>query len=367
MKCLILSITTGQGHNQTAKVISDYLKEHGAECSYMDVFNYINPALSGSISRLYLMSTKSLPRIYGGVYRMAERRRVGEGMHGISKLTNTVLARPLIKYIKTEKPDVIICTHIFAGLLVTYIAERYGISAKTVGIVTDFTFHPYWEDSALDYYVIANPLLMNQGMKKGIPKEKFVCTGIPIDLKFSKKTPRDEACRKLGIDNTRTILVMGGSMGFGHISGMIKELDNMELNFQIVSVCGNNKKLKEKIDKTTFKKKVINYGFTDKVDLLMDAADCIITKPGGLTTSEALAKGLPIIMANPIPGQEDRNVEFLLNAGAALKISNTYPIDNAVYQIFSSQKRREHLRTTAADIGKPNATEDLANFLNSIK
>ena len=143
-----------------------------------------------------------------------------------------------------------------------------------------------------------------------------------------------------------------------------------ELNPQIASkipgvdlVCGNNAKLKKRIDKMDAKHPIYNYGFTDKVSLLMDAADCIVSKPGGLTSSEALAKGLPMIIANPIPGQEDRNVEFLLNNGAAFKVSSTFPVDEAVYQMFSNGTRLKNIREIAEVLGKPNAMTDIAEFI----
>ncbi|MEG1880062.1 MAG: glycosyltransferase, partial [Oscillospiraceae bacterium] len=333
MKALILSITAGQGHNQTAKVMSDYLNHDGVECSYMDVYEYINPVLSDYVSRLYLMSTKNIPKIYGGVYRICEKRD-SDKKHTLAKITNSVLAIKLSKYIEEEAPDVIICTHIFAALLVTYLSQETELKAKTIGIVTDFTIHPYWEDSELDYYITASDMLTIQGVKKGIPAKKFKAFGIPISPKFASKISSKEACKILKIPHKRTILVMSGSMGFGNIIEEIEKLDNLDLDFQIVSICGNNKRLKKKIDKMSLKKDIFNYGYVTNVDVFMDAAYCIVTKPGGLTTSEALAKGLPMLMANPIPGQEDRNVEFLLNMGAAIKISSTYPIDEAVYQLI---------------------------------
>ena len=192
MKGLIFSITAGQGHNQTAKVLSDYLNASGVECSYMDVFEYINPLLSESVSKLYLMSSKNMPQIYGGGYRMCEKRDAGAN-HMLPKMTNAFLAKRLLKLVRKEKPDVIICTHVFAALLVTYLTGHIDIQTHTIGIVTDFTIHPYWEDTNLDYYVTASELLTNQGVKKGIPEYKFKPFGIPIDPKFSRRKDKKEA------------------------------------------------------------------------------------------------------------------------------------------------------------------------------
>ena len=156
---------------------------------------------------------------------------------------------------------------------------------------------------------------------------------------------------------------MSGSMGYGNIVNGIMALDRLDLNFQIATICGNNKKLKAQIDELKTRKEIFNYGYVNNVDVFMDAADCIVTKPGGLTTSEALAKGLPMLMNNPVPGQEDRNVEFLLNAGAAVKISKTFPIDDALQQLFLSEKRRQILTDSIQLLGKPNSTKDLVAFI----
>ena len=164
MKGLIFSITAGQGHNQTAKVLAECFESHGVPCRYMDVFEYINPLLSESVSKLYLMSTKTMPKIYGGGYRMCEKREAS-GSHSLPKMTNTLLARRLLKLVRNEKPDFIICTHVFAALLVTYLTEHIDMHIRTIGIVTDFTIHPYWEDTCLDYYVTASELLTYQGTK----------------------------------------------------------------------------------------------------------------------------------------------------------------------------------------------------------
>lgn len=361
MKGLILSITAGQGHNQTAQVLCDCFNQEGIECGYIDSLKYINPLLSESVSKIYLMSTKSIPKIYGKIYRRFENRPVDD-MHGLPKLTNNILARALLKKIHSESPDFIICTHVFAALLVTALKGYIKDDIMTVGIVTDFTIHPYWEDTHLDYYVTPNEGLNIQAKKKGIDEKKILPFGIPISPKFSKKLDRAEACKLLGIENKRTILVMSGSMGFGNVIDEIKALDRVEDDFQIITICGNNRKLKKHIDETEFTKKIYNYGYVDNVDVFMDAVDCIITKPGGLTTSEALAKGVPMIMSNPIPGQEDRNVEFLLNAGAAIKVSPTYPIDDAIYQLFG-ENRLKLIEEAICGMGKADAASRLVKFI----
>ncbi len=366
MRALIFTVTTGQGHNQVAEVLCSSLQEKCVDTMQIDAFEYITPMLKDAINQGYLVSTKRLPKVYAKGYRMVEKRDPDSHESILTRMLNGVLARKLVKCVEDYQPDVIICTHVFAAIMVSYVTNKLSTDIKTVGIVTDFTMHPYWEDAPMDYYVTANELLNNQAFKKGITPDEIVPVGIPINPKFGKKNEKLYARSVLGFDNKRTILVMSGSMGYGKVGNMIKALDKSDLDFQIISVCGYNSRLKQKIDKTEFRHKIYNYGFTDKVDLLMDAADCIVTKPGGLTTSEALAKGLPMIIANPIPGQEDRNEEFLLNNGAAIKVSKTCPIDEALFQIFSNDIRLKTMREMVGFLGKPNATQDFVDFILKI-
>lgn len=367
MKVLVMSISAGQGHNQTAKVLCDYLESADIRAEFLDTFEYINPILSDSVEKGYLLSTKNLPKIYGKMYSLAEKHDHTEPKTtSLSHITTALLAQKLKKYISDKEPDVIVCTHVFAAMLVTYLKKTLNLNSKTIGIVTDFTIHPFWEACDLDFYVTASELLNYQMIKKGIPIERVKPLGIPIAPKFSERKSKEEACAELGIPCKKTVFVMSGSMGYGNMLEIVEELDKVPLDFQTVTVCGNNKKMFEQLEKAETEKLVKNCGFVDNVDVIMDAADCIITKPGGLTVSEALAKGLPIIMANPIPGQEDRNVEFLLNNGAAVSISKTYTVGDALLRILESEERLSVLKTNVSFLGKPRATADLAEFVKSL-
>ncbi|MBC7765699.1 MAG: galactosyldiacylglycerol synthase, partial [Hyphomonadaceae bacterium] len=274
MKVLILSITAGQGHHTTGKAIMDEVKARGHECEMIDTFKYINPILSESVAKGYLMSTIMTPAVYGNLYRLAEKKDKNDSKYSIAKLTNSILALKLESYIEKYAPDYIICTHIFSAQVMTQLKKH--ITTTSIGIITDFTIHPFWEDTDLDYYVTANERLSLQAKKKEIPVSKLLPFGIPINDKFTHVHAKDYARKQLGIADKNTIFVMSGSMGYGNVTKIIKQLDNMDLDFQIVSVCGNNKSLKRKIDKMVMKKSIKNYGYADNVDIIMDAADCII-------------------------------------------------------------------------------------------
>jgi processive 1,2-diacylglycerol beta-glucosyltransferase len=158
---------------------------------------------------------------------------------------------------------------------------------------------------------------------------------------------------------------MGGGIGYGNMFDTLKKIDDLNIDCQIIAVCAKNKKAKEKIDAYETKKQVLGLGFVDNVDQLMEASDCIVTKPGGLTASEALAKNLPIIIVNPIPGQEDRNAEFLLNNGVAMKVTKTCPLDDVIFQFFFFPEKIENMKKNINILKRPNATRDICEFILS--
>jgi len=369
MKVLLMSVKAGFGHHSTAQAIIDCLDEKNIECEMLDTFDYIDPLLCESIDRGYLFSTKNFPDVYGKAYDRLDKRVSPYKKYSIVGIISKFVSNRLKEYITEYSPDVIIATHSFAAVVLTYMKQKGVIDCLTVGIVTDFTVHPFWESTDLDYYVTADKLLNNQMRKKGIPEENILPIGIPINKKFLKTQTKKEAREKLGIKDKKTILLMMGSMGFGNIEKHLEAICDVDIDFQVLCVCGRNEKMKRDIDEhLEWKDKIITYGFVDNVEVMMDAADCIITKPGGLTTSELLAKRLPAIIMNPIPGQEDRNMEFLVNNGAAISVSETYGLDEALYGLFSNTTRIRLLKIAVSRLGKPNSTGDLCEFIeNHIK
>lgn len=364
MKVLVLSITAGGGHNSTGKAICDHLEKMGAQVQMLDTLYYLNKLLGDTVSKGYLLSVENLKHAYKTIYGQCEKRKSGKKLSA-TRLTNILLSRKLRKYIDDYNPDVIVCTHIFAANIIDVLKVRKHIRAKTIGIVTDFAFHPYWEDSVhFDYIITASEQMLAQARRKGYRAEQVLPFGIPIHPKFSQKESRETVRESLKLDTAMpTLLMMSGSMGYGDLESEVRTLDALETPFQMLIVCGNNAEAKKKIESIPLKKKAVIFGFTDRVDQLMDAADCIVTKPGGLTTSEALAKGLPMIVVNPIPGQEDRNVEFLLNNGAAMCVNDLYSVADLVEILFSDAEKLEAMRRSVSVIGKPGSTERLCEFI----
>lgn len=368
MKVLILSVTAGEGHNSTAAAIRDSLVARGAECEILDTCLRINRALYSIISRGYLVTTKNFKRLYASVYTHLEKRRSNSFTASATRTSYGMIFRRVYKYIQEYRPDVIVYTHVFAGTLLDVIKQKKQLCTPSVGILTDFVMHPFWEESLrTDRVVIPNELLIPAAERKGLRRDQIAPIGIPIRPGFADSVPKEEARARLGLaPDKHTLLLMGGSMGYGSIAKTLVEIDALEEDLQIVVVCGNNKKAKAEIDGMSFRKRVLSLGYTKEIPLLMDAADCIVSKPGGLTTSEALAKRLPMIIVNPIPGQEDRNAEFLLNCGAAMRVGLGTRLSDAVYQLFHHPGRLELMQRSIDMIRKPNSTRDLTDMILSL-
>ncbi len=380
MNFLICSVTAGEGHNSTAKAIRAEFENCGHECTVLDTFDYISPELAKIISEGYLLVTEKAKYAYRLGYRFAEREKkhtireklpekLTEAFYdGRDELISVTMTDDLADFINAGEFDVILFTHPFAGALLNMMKSRRLISCRTIGILTDFTFHPYWEQCTVnEYVVVPDALLLPQARRKGFRDDQILPLGIPINPRFAQSIPKTDARRRLGLNETLpTFLLMGGSMGYGSLADHVKRIDRFDFSkdFQMIAVCGNNADAKAEIEKfsETAQHRILTTGFVDYVSLLMDASDCIITKPGGLTSSESLAKGLPMIIVNPIPGQEERNTEFLLNNGCAMASTKTCPIEECMYQLLSSPTRLQSMADCIRAIGKPNSTRDVCSF-----
>lgn len=364
MRALFLTVSTGQGHTSSAKAIEKYLNEQGVETFFLDVYGYISPKLCKAISKLYLFAAGKTPKYYGKKYDQEDMGKTG-WVDFVAEL-NKIIKNKFANFIIENKIDVVIASHLFAAQILTLIKDH--VDVKTVGIVTDYTLHPKWENTDLDYYVIADKSIIPLACRKGIEKEKLVPLGIPVDTKFSVCRDKDEAKRELGFETDKPLIfVMMGSMGYGNIFSVIKEIDKTNVACNVAVCCGNNKRAKAVIDRATHRKNFKTYGFISNVDRIMDAADCIITKPGGLSATESLSKKLPMIFVDPIPGQEYRNVEFLVNNGVGLYTTKTFTVEDALNLYFNDGERRAEIKNAVNRLSKPNAVKNIGDFILSFE
>jgi len=370
MKILIMSVTAGEGHNSTARALRDCSIQEGHQAEILDTYGFISPTVMKSINRSYLWVSSHAKNAWKLGYGLAEKRRAPrEPEYTPFRIVQLPVVHEVNQYIRNTSPDVILFTHPFSGLILDVLKRDGRLTLPTVGILTDFTFHPYWEDcTANDYVVIPSADLRHQAYRKGFTDAQLLPLGIPIHPKFSVSVPKEEARRQLGLDpDTKTLLLMGGSMGYGNMAKSLETLDAVEdsIDFQVICVCGNNSRAHAQIERLQTRRRVLNLGFADNVDLLMDASDCIVTKPGGLTTSEALAKRLPMIIVNPIPGQEARNREFLLNSGTAVSVNDRCTVEELVCRLFQNPQRMDAMRMCIDSLRHPDSTKEVCRFVLS--
>lgn len=375
MKVMILSVTVGNGHNATAKAIGDMLSSKGVEVKIIDTYKCVNKIVQKAIDKGYMFSIKHMKEVYRQGYKFAESFGGESVLNHLNliNLMNIIGASKFSEILFEFNPDVIVCTHVFAAQLVNELKKHKVIDIPTIGINTDYTILPYWENVPfIDKIVLASSLLEYRAVKRGIKKECILSYGIPVNPKFNKSISKETACKELGLDFLKPIvLLMGGGLGLGKYLKTIKKVCKLNLDMQLLVVCGSNKEQYAEIEKYLTKYrgnvKINLYGFVDNVDIMMSASDCIITKPGGLTVSEALVKDLPLILIKPIPGQEERNTEFLLNSGVALNSSKTYSVDECVYQLLMNDVQRERMCESIYKIIPQNSTENLCNYIMGLK
>ena len=367
MKLLIVTAPLGNGHNAVADAVAEHLSLHypDAECSILDMYEYISPSLKKATASGYFLSMKTLSKFRGmasGIMESQTERDFNE--YSPARLANEFLASELRHAIDDYAPDCIVCTMVFAAQVVDLLKARGAVTCPCFGIITDYTVQNYWCDvDNFEYIVSPSEWMEPQFVRRGIDPARVLPLGIPIHDRFRQKHSAAEMREKLQLPDLPAVLVMSGGMGFGNIAEYVQAIDAAPMELQIIVICGSNEKLYEKIFSMQTKKPLTVYGFVKNVDEIMDACDCLISKPGGITTCESLAKTLPMLMIDPLPGVEDRNVEFLQANGAAIYITKTFQIEDALFLLFRCPGRLARISESIRSIAKPDAAADLCRMI----
>lgn len=370
MKILILHAAAGAGHKRAAEAMAKAFaaEKPGAEIVVRDILDFTNPIFRRTYARGYLDVVKSVPELWGYMYSRSDKRATRPERKKIRAVFNKLHTLRFRRFFNDLEPDVVVCTH-FMGLEILSSRKRRGkTDVPLFCVVTDFAVHALWVVENVNCYYVACEEAKRQLLRKGQQDDGIKVTGIPIDPVFSESLLQDAARAKLGLEkNTPTVLVLSGGFGVGPTAELIKSFKGSDFRCQLVVVAGSNKDMEREAaaaaKDTGMPHKV--FGFVNNIHELMDAADVIVSKPGGLTTSELLAKGKPMIAVDPIPGQEQRNCEYLLEAGAAVRL---YEADDAVYKVkglLGDPARLAAMRSNAKKIGHPGAARDIARDILS--
>jgi processive 1,2-diacylglycerol beta-glucosyltransferase len=371
-RVLILSVSAGSGHIKAGEAVIEALKDKNPHVivKHEDGFQYASPLLNHLIIGTYMKIIKNTPKFYGYLYQRAETNGPSHlSKHEFNRIVTALVGNKIEKLIKEFQPQVIICTHPFTLGIVAELKKKGRIAQKIVGVVTDFTVHPFWFYQETDLYFVAAEEQRQFMVSRGIMPEKVKVTGIPIAKKFSQEKEVLKLKEQLGLDlSLPIVLVMGGGDGFGPVSSIMDNLSHEPLPFQLVIVVGKNVSLYKRLltEASNLKQPIKVLGFIDNIDEYMNIADVIITKPGGLTTAEAMAKGLPLLIVDPIPGQETRNTEFLINKLIAIKIDGNFGMVGLLKELLNNPYILNNMRSKARTLGRPQAANEVVQALEEL-
>lgn len=358
MRVLISTVTAGGGHLQAAAALDEAWRALRPEDSVrkVDLLDGVSPLFRRVYADGYMQLVGRAPELWGMVFSKTDNpallRRLARFRRGFSRRTY----RGFVHLLREYQPDVLLCTHyqpleVLAGLK----GRKDRRPPCTACVITDFEAHAFWMAEEVDLYFVAAPETKGRLLARGIADDRVIASGIPVAAKFSQPVDTAAVRRTLGIrDDLATLLVLSGGFGTGPIGEILRALDTVESTFQVLVVAGRNEEMRRELAAIECRHPVRVLGYASNMHELMTIADLIITKPGGLTSSEALAVGRPLCIINPIPGQEAANSDFLLERGAAVKVNRVDDLPFRVQQLLGSEKLAELARHAKA-LGRSDA------------
>jgi len=368
MKVLVLSCNTGQGHNTAGRAVLAECERRGIECQMLDALTFDSEITSRVVSGIHNKGTVHIPRVYGLGVSVAHILDRISRRRSVCYLANSTYASSLYQFILDNGYDTLILPHVFPSEAVTRIRRKFDASFRAYFIATDYSYPPFLNDTVLDGYFIPHHHLELTFAKAGIPKEKLIPVGIPVSASFAERTPQEEARRTLELPTEgKILLVMTGSMGYGDTEPLVRELmARIPSDTSIVVMGGNNEKMKARLRKKFGRDSRLHViDFTRQVSLYMDAADILFTKPGGLSSTEAAVKGIPIIHTKPIPGWEEDNIEFFRKHGLSLSGSSAEDLVTHALWLLGNPWAREEMIAHQRQTINQFAASDILTYIEN--
>ena len=370
-KILIFYGSYGGGHLSAAKSIRDYIEKNysDSQVELVDCVEYVNKLFNKLTTKVYKDFSKNARWIWKHLYYDSESGSLSR----ICNTINRLMAIKLNRLIQEFQPDLIISTHPFSSQMCAILKEKGKLNCKVATILTDYAPHNQWlvKSEFIDYYFVAQQGMVDDLVSRGVNKDKIHVTGIPLSSRFLQSYNKQKILEDYGLtsDKNTILFFAGGEFGFGKdktFNRLKAIIDNLP-NLQVVAVAGRNEKMKERFDElvktTRTESNVKILSFTNQVPELMSVSDLVITKPGGLTTTESLASGLPLIIIDPLPGQEEENAEFIENSGAGIWVKDSDNIETILLNIFNNPDKLENMKSKARLIAKKNSTQNIVETL----
>lgn len=372
MKIIIFYASYGGGHLSAARAIKQYIEQHynGNEIEMIDCMKYINTGIEKMTTNAYKIMAKDVPWAWGQIYKLSDKGPI----YHISNFNNKVMSIKLNNLFKKMEPDIVISTHPFSTQMTAWLKQLKLTNCKLASVMTDFAPQNQWlvGHKYIDYIFVSNKEMKKKIIEKKVPEEKIFVTGIPLSNRFLENFDREKIKKSFELDlHKRTILFFGGGeFGLGKdktVKILNAFLDNIGDIYQMVLISGKNEKMYERFSELVKDKGLRDcvkvYGYTNQVPELMSISDLVVTKPGGLTISESLASGLPIVAINPIPGQEEENAEFLENAEVAIWIRKHDDIDDTIAKLLSTPEKLYSMKLKSKLMAKKNSTKNICQII----
>ncbi|MBF4694080.1 MGDG synthase family glycosyltransferase [Fusibacter ferrireducens] len=359
-KILILTASTGGGHDKAAENLKILLEQNGITVQVSNFMKEINRSLDYLVVNSYKQMSLKSPRTFGHLYYISNRKLVN---NRVTNAFNIVGKTRLLNHINVFSPDVIIGTHLLASNIICKLKANRQITMPYISVVTDFNAHRSYINPEVSAYIVGSAFTKNALVQNGIKSTQVYNYGIPLTPQYYK--PSEVTPKKF------TLLIMSGSIGLTFADELLETLKYYPNPIHCKVVCGNNLKLKKSLEKR-YQAEIESglyeiFGFTNQVDKLMDVSNVIITKPGGLTTTEAIAKGLPLLIPFAMPGQEEENTDFLLGTGAAFKIENgqklTFILDQLIHDPSYYHQIRQNVSSLKASFSLDKTLALIKSFL----
>ena len=370
-KVIIFYASYGGGHLSAARSIKENMETNyeDIDVKLIDCMEYVNKTVNKITTKAYSEMAKKAPKTWGRVYWKSQKGPLAQ----ISTTSNKILSIKLYKLLKDFEPNLIVSTHPFGSQMCAYLKKHGKLNAKIATVMTDYAPHDQWLvfNKYVDYYFVSHDGMKKELHEKGIPNEKIFATGIPLSnkflLKYDKPTILKSFC--LSPDKKTVLFFGGGEFGLGKTQTfkIFKSFVECPENIQIVAISGKNQKMKEAfenlVESLNKKDSVKILEYTNQVPELMSISDLVVTKPGGLTTTESLASGLPIVVINPIPGQEQANASDLEKNKVAIWLKKDDNVEAILKDLFSNPEKMQEMKIRARLLAKKNSTKDICKIL----
>jgi processive 1,2-diacylglycerol beta-glucosyltransferase len=364
-RVLILSTSAGSGHKSAAAALEKVFQRSPQveELVNLDALERTNELYRAFYSDLYLRLVQERPQLVGWWYQASDEPWKTDTFR---LLFDRINADPLTRFIREFRPTITVCTHFMPAGIVAQLLAEGAIDTRLAIVTTDYDFHSMWLSPRFNRYFVALEETKVHLMALGLPEDRITISGIPVDPAFEAPINRDEVLAHYHLrPDLPMILVSAGAAGIGPARDVVQQIMTMKTPSQVIVVCGRNEELRKELIELTEPqaKRFRLLGFTDDMPSLMKIATILIGKPGGLTSSEAMAAGLPMVIISPIPGQEERNSDHLLEEGVALRCNQMTTLAYKVDRLLQNPERLARMRENTRNIGRPDAARVIVDTL----